>query len=808
MKHLLFLSLLLFITTLTPRAQEFLPFASSNYAGVTGIHLQPASIADSRYKFDLALFSTSVSLYNNDYKFDPYVLWHPDVFKIAANLEPYVSRNTSNVPKSASIGLRQDLFSFMVTLSDKDAIAFTPSIRSMINVDNVNEELALLLDNGFNYPELWKKDLKNANVSVQMNTWVQYGFTYARVVLDHEKHFLKAGATANITQGIGSAYMFIKDLTYNFTNDDTLSIHNSRVGYGATANLDKNMKYKFDANPSLAFDLGFVYEFRPDWAKFKYDMDGKTNIWRRDQEKYFIRIGFSATDLGYVRYRRNPDSRDFLADTSNVYISDITANSASDIDSLFNRYFESLDVPSKYNMNLPAVLSLQADIRVARGLYVNFTPYLALKQGNKDINKVHYLSAMNIVPRYEGRTFGVSVPIQYNSYKQWNMGLGLRLGPLWIGSNDLFSSLVGSKNMYGISASAVVKVPILYTKPKDRDNDKVSDKKDKCIDVPGPYSLKGCPDADNDGITDLLDKCPYVAGLKEFDGCPDTDGDGIVDKDDKCPDVKGIAQFEGCPDSDGDSIIDSKDACPFNAGPAKMNGCPDQDNDGIADKDDNCPTVPGTIQNKGCPYVDTDGDGITDDVDNCPGIKGPIENHGCPYLDTDKDSIPDKDDDCPSIPGKAIFKGCPDTDGDGISDKFDQCPTIPGVIQNNGCPEIKKEEQEILKKAFDNLEFETGKAVIRVSSYTSLDELADVLKKRNEFKLSLSGHTDNVGKPEANLSLSKNRTLAVKSYLVKKGIDPERIKAEWFGQTKPIATNSTPEGRQQNRRVEMSIIFE
>jgi outer membrane protein OmpA-like peptidoglycan-associated protein len=239
-----------------------------------------------------------------------------------------------------------------------------------------------------------------------------------------------------------------------------------------------------------------------------------------------------------------------------------------------------------------------------------------------------------------------------------------------------------------------------------------------------------------------------------------------------------------------------------------MNGCPDQDDDGIADNEDNCPTVAGTRENKGCPYVDSDGDGITDDVDNCPGVKGPIENHGCPYLDTDNDSIPDKDDDCPSIAGKAVFRGCPDTDGDGISDKYDLCPTIPGVMQNNGCPEIKKEEQEILKKAFNNLEFETGKSIIRASSLSSLDELATVLMKRSEFKLSLAGHTDNVGKPESNLTLSKNRTLAVKNYLIKKGIEPERIKTEWFGQTKPIAPNETPEGRQQNRRVEMNIVFE
>jgi outer membrane protein OmpA-like peptidoglycan-associated protein len=254
--------------------------------------------------------------------------------------------------------------------------------------------------------------------------------------------------------------------------------------------------------------------------------------------------------------------------------------------------------------------------------------------------------------------------------------------------------------------------------------------------------------------------------------------------------------------------MDQNDECPYNAGPAAMNGCPDQDGDGIRDKDDNCPTLIGSIQNKGCPFSDSDGDGIIDESDKCPGLKGPVDNFGCPYQDTDNDSIPDKEDDCPSIAGKAVYKGCPDTDGDGISDKNDLCPTIAGSPANDGCPEIKKEEQAILDKAFSNLEFETGKSAIRSSSFSSLDQLAGVLKNRPEFKLALEGHTDNVGNAQSNFNLSKNRTLAVKNYLIKKGIDAERIKAEWYGQTKPVAPNNTAEGRQKNRRVEMKIFFE
>jgi len=794
------------------KAQDFLPFASSNYAGITGVQLQPASIADSRYKFDMAISASNVAITNNYFGFDPYLIWHP---KEMDNLDiegPYVSRNMDGKTKSVFINEKQDIFSFMVSLSDKDAIAFTPSVRSVVNLDNMSEQLASLLDDLDQETDPWGIKLKDENVNIQMNSWVEYGFTYARILMDKEEHFLKGGATLKITQGMGSAYIFVKDFNYLAHHEDTISFYNSYSNYGTSNNISQSIKedvsYKFDANPSLAMDLGFVYEYRPQWLKYKYDMDGKTNIWRRDQDKYLFRVGFTLSDLGSVRYMRNPISRDFNIDTTRLYTGDLEFNTIGDFNAFIDSTFTFYDITDSYNMNLPLNLSMQLDVRVANGFYVNFTPYLALRQGNDNVNRVHYLSSLNFIPRYDKKWFGVSLPIQYNALKQWNFGLGIRLGPLWVGWNDMFSTLTTSKNRYGTSASAILKIPILYKHPKDKDSDKVSNKIDKCPDIAGLYELSGCPDADSDGITDLEDRCPTEAGVKEMNGCPDMDGDGITDGIDQCPDVKGLESFNGCPDSDGDSLIDQKDDCPFNAGTRAMNGCPDQDSDGIADKDDNCPTVAGTRENNGCPFMDADGDGIKDEADNCPGLKGPIENNGCPYQDTDNDSIPDKDDDCPSIAGKVIFKGCPDTDGDGISDKNDACPTVAGVGENNGCPEIKKEELEILLRAFDNLEFETGKSVIKKSSFTSLNILAELMARRTDFKLSLTGHTDNEGSEESNLALSKTRTLAVKNYLVQKGTDASRIKTEWFGQTMPVATNATAEGRKKNRRVEMSIVFE
>jgi type IX secretion system PorP/SprF family membrane protein len=235
---------------------------------------------------------------------------------------------------------------------------------------------------------------------------------------------------------------------------------------------------------------------------------------------------------------------------------------------------------------------------------------------------------------------------------------------------------------------------------------------------------------------------------------------------------------------------------------------PDRDGDGILDKDDLCPDTPGLKEYKGCP--DTDGDGVFDNIDDCPKTVGPKENNGCPYPDTDGDGLLDKEDNCPSIAGPVENRGCPyeDTDGDGLLDKDDECPKTAGPIENKGCPIIEEKEQEVLNTAFSNLEFETGLDVIKTASKPALTELANILKKKPDWNLKLSGHTDNVGDDDANLILSKKRSESVKRFLTQEGIDEGRIKTLYFGESKPLEDNATAAGRQKNRRVEFKIIFD
>lgn len=108
----------------------------------------------------------------------------------------------------------------------------------------------------------------------------------------------------------------------------------------------------------------------------------------------------------------------------------------------------------------------------------------------------------------------------------------------------------------------------------------------------------------------------------------------------------------------------------------------------------------------------------------------------------------------------------------------------------------------------EDVYFDFGKATLRNESYKALNNLVEVLNVKSTMFIEISGHTDNIGRAEDNLNLSQKRANAVKDYLIKKGINSERLAAKGYGDTQPVDDNGTEEGRQKNRRTEVRIIKE
>ena len=138
----------------------------------------------------------------------------------------------------------------------------------------------------------------------------------------------------------------------------------------------------------------------------------------------------------------------------------------------------------------------------------------------------------------------------------------------------------------------------------------------------------------------------------------------------------------------------------------------------------------------------------------------------------------------------------------------DVCVDVAGVKENKGCPEIKAEVKKVFEKALNGIQFQTGSAKIKSVSNKILNDVVNIMKENPSYKLSINGHTDNVGDPAKNQKLSEDRAAAVKKYLEDKGIESSRLTSAGFGQDQPVETNKTASGRAKNRRVEFKVVFE
>ncbi len=271
-------------------------------------------------------------------------------------------------------------------------------------------------------------------------------------------------------------------------------------------------------------------------------------------------------------------------------------------------------------------------------------------------------------------------------------------------------------------------------------------------------------------------------------------------------------------DTDRDGVPDNLDQCPNTPGCTRVDrqGCPttttaDSDRDGVPNRRDDCPDTPyGAIVDKqGCPS-DADGDGVFDGIDKCPdtprGVR--VDKTGCPK-DTDRDGVFDGPDRCPDTPRRAVVdsRGCPlDGDGDGVFDGIDQCPNTPrgSRVDARGCVIPPPEPERVI---LEGVNFRTGTDELLPEAQAVLDEIArDLIEELTDLRLEIRGYTDAVGTEEINLDLSRRRAESVRNYLMARGVSAGRLTALGFGEADPVAPNSTPEGRAQNRRVEFRIL--
>lgn len=662
-------------------SQSFIGYGYDNYSGVNGVLLNPASIAGSKYKVNVNIISASVFGGNNAYEMDRSKLLSLKFSNLSEG-DGYYKINKPNDYKFVYSNVDILGPSAMFNLDRRDAIGIITRVRTVVNEYNMSNSLFQLLGNP--NPDFYNMDIINRSLQVKASSFAEAGLSYGRILKESRTSRLKGGFTAKYIAGMSFGSLSSGQMTINIDPANQIGKLDADVTAVYTPNLDQlgngssiSNVFNKKNGQGWGLDLGLVYEWMPDGQNYK------------------LRLGFSLTDLGSVNFNNSHNSKTYTMTADGHNTAELQKQDGETYDQYFSRLESTGLVVTKANttpktsVKLPSALHLNGDYNVFRKIYVNADILLNMV-ANTNPTTPNYITSFTITPRLEKKWVSIYSPVSYNAQGLLNWGVGARIGPLFVGSGSILSSLL-KKRVQAADVHVGLNIPIFQVK-KSREKEKEKEKK----------------------VTDTLYRKILITH-----------------------------------DRDSDGVVDEKDACPDSAGPVALLGCPDDDGDGVPNYKDKCPGVKGSPNFEGCPAPDTDGDGVNDDDDKCPLTKGTIANHGCPAIQ-------------------------------------------PDIIQK-------------VNRAADRVFFVRAKADIEKSSLKELDRVAAILKADASLRLHIQGHTDNEGTDERNQSLSLRRAKAVKEYLETKGVDATRMDCRAYGSSRPIASNSTPEGMAQNRRVDMEL---
>ncbi|MDC3259725.1 OmpA family protein [Flavobacteriaceae bacterium] len=175
--------------------------------------------------------------------------------------------------------------------------------------------------------------------------------------------------------------------------------------------------------------------------------------------------------------------------------------------------------------------------------------------------------------------------------------------------------------------------------------------------------------------------------------------------------------------------------------------------------------------------------------------------------DVDSDGVLDRDDDCIDQAGDAKNKGCPwpDKDNDGVPDDKDNCPEEVGTQENNGCPIVPSKFTDFIESDKNNILFTVSSSQLDSDAKFTLNSVKTLLDFYTKTSITIEGYASTDGSTAYNQKLSEERAMEIKNYLVSNNIAPERLSIIGYGESRPIANNSTTDGRAKNRRAQIKI---
>ncbi len=445
MKALLCLTVLL--ASVAVQSQSII--RTGNYQGVNGVFNNPANIADSKHRLDVNLVSISTSIANDRASFRIRDMGKSLNLDSIRNQFLYSHFGTSNALAFMDVAGP----SIMISLGKHSSFALTTRARIMANQTNFDGKLldAIYSDQEPGQTIPYTLNMRD-EMRMTMNAWTEYGLSYAHVLYNNGRHFIKGGLTVKYLVGVGSGFTSVNKLTgilHSSQNEGYyLRDASGTVGVGSVGlNFDDIEPQQFEKMESkgLGADLGFVYEYRQDHEN--YD-EGNTGS---NENKYKVQVSVSLLDLGKITYR-NPHANGGLYNINiggneQFYFNQFDGVKLQHANQVFENnpgMFEKIDsdLDRDYQVSLPMITQIGIDYQLYKSIHINLTGTIPFRkdQLSKPFNSRSYAS-ITFTPRIESRKVGLYIPVQYNALSRMNAGVAIRMGGLYLGSSSILSAI-------------------------------------------------------------------------------------------------------------------------------------------------------------------------------------------------------------------------------------------------------------------------------------------------------------------------------------------------------------------------------
>jgi hypothetical protein len=450
----------LFFLNLLLSAQDMLGLMSSNYAGIYGISVNPSTMAATRLYMDYNLIGAQGFLVNN------YVVIQREEFITLVWDRTFPSYYTSegeprdfNIDRSAEMKNGFQNLKIMgpsgLVVKGRHAFGITSSYRTAFSFQDLPPEMAIFLYEGIDYEYQHNINYEHDHkIKTSGMGWTEIGLSYAWNFHRYRWNYWSAGITVKPLFGNTGFYTAITDLEYFVHNDDSASIYDATFEFGMSLPLDYETDEFYSPfktrGVGIGFDLGITFQN----TEKGHSTTIYSSLCEPPFEEYNYRIGFSILDMGFIKFKQNAIYQSYTNTSTEWYKPYDTIgytsikNGLTKLENYFQANAEIFESDETFTLYLPPALSLQAELKLRKYIYLNMTTFYGLKLGDRFLYRP---SVFSFSARYETPRWEISLPL---SVYEWQfskprLGIYLRYGNLFIGS-DRLNLLLGNSTFNGM----------------------------------------------------------------------------------------------------------------------------------------------------------------------------------------------------------------------------------------------------------------------------------------------------------------------------------------------------------------------